>query len=105
MSRRLERLSVLLTLVVSLDFGSPFVGGAFRFEADESLEGLTSAARSARPSRLALPAPVSPAQNLSQPRPASPMPGPKGKAHEKWVADLRKAHAPGSHPPPSTEEH
>lgn len=37
---RVRRLAFWLFLFVAVDFGTPFVGGAFTFEADKSAEGL-----------------------------------------------------------------
>ena len=104
MSRR-KRLTLLLTLCISLDFGSPFVAGAFRFDADESLEGLSPQVGPIRPDRFVTPAPVPPARDVSRMRSLVPARGPEGRGHEGWVVELRRSHAPASRPPSSTEDH
>jgi hypothetical protein len=105
MSRSLWRLTLLLTLCLSLDFSSPFIAGAFRFEVDESTEGALSRARVVRAGRLAVAAPRSPAQDLSRPRGQFPRGRLEVRAHEEWLVNLRESHTPASHPPSSTEEH
>src|SRR5262245_28764398 len=105
MSRSLSRLTLLLTLCLSLDLGSPFIAGAFRFEAEESTEGTLTRARSVRAGRLALAASGSRAEDLSRPRQQFPRRRLEVRVHEEWLAELRQSHTPPSHPPSSTEEH
>lgn len=100
-----RRLTLLLILCLGLDFGSPFIPGAFRFEMDESLDGLPSHVRQTRSDRPAAPMPVPPIREVSRVRPLIQSRGPAGRPHEEWLVDLRQSHAPASDPPSSPEDH
>jgi hypothetical protein len=59
---RVRRLALWLLLFVAVDFGTPFIGGAFTFDAEMSAEGLgfhrdRAMARS-QPALMPLPVPV-----------------------------------------------
>ena len=99
-----RRLVLLVAVCVSLDFGSPFLVGAFRFNADDSLEGLSSPAGRMEPGRFAAPSPLVPMHDSSV-RPLVPGRGPVGRRPERWVVELRQSHAPESQSPSSIEDH
>lgn len=99
-----RRLVLLVVVCVSLDFGSPFIAGAFRFDAGDSLEGLSSPAGRIQPGRFAAPPPPLPTRGPRM-RPLVPERGPAGRGHEQWVVELRQSHAPAPRPPSSIEEH
>ena len=102
---RAERLIVALVLCLSLDFASPFVAGAFRFEADESVEAMAcSRGRQAlQRAETRVPVPES-----SDPRPRrlrAPNVVRDVWARTAWLADLRRSHVASSRAPGSSEDH
>jgi hypothetical protein len=101
---RAERLIVALVLCLSLDFASPFVAGAFRFEADESVEGMCARGRQAlQRAETRVPVPES-----SDPRPRrllAPEPVREVWARTAWLASLRRSHVASSRVPGSSEDH
>jgi hypothetical protein len=98
------RLVLLVAVCVSLDFGSPFVAGAFRFSADDSLEGLSSPAGRIQPGRFAAPSPLVPMHDSSV-RALVPGRGSVGRRPEQWVVEFRQSHALESQSPSSIEDH
>jgi hypothetical protein len=76
---RAPRLTLGLLLCIALDFSSPYVGGAFTFSADESVEGV----RDERESRLAVPVAI---------RAAVPVPD---AVSTSLVARRASSHRPG----------
>ena len=98
------RLALLLVVCVSLDFGSPFITGAFRFNADDSLDGLSSTAGRIQPRRFAAAPPPVPMRDQSV-RPLVPGRRAVGRGPEPWLVKLPQSHAPESRPPSSTEDH
>ena len=98
------RLVLLVAVCVSLDFGSPFIAGAFRFSADDSLEGLSSPAGRIQPGRCATPPPLVPMRAPTV-RPLVPPHRAAARGPEPWVVEIRQSHAPESRPPSSIEDH
>ena len=103
---RLRRLAFWLFLLVSVDFGTPFLGGAFTFEAETSAEGLRlhrdrSEARS-QPAQMPQPIPLAsariahfiPDQNERSAAPAS-----------RWVTTLPRARVLPDPPSAPSDDH
>jgi hypothetical protein len=89
---RVRRVAFWLFLFVTVDFGTPFLGGAFTFEADTSAEGLRlhrdRAEVRSQPALTARPVPIAPERisgltpEQSERAAASP---------SRWVAALPRA--------------
>jgi hypothetical protein len=102
---RYRQTALLIALYVTFDLTNPFVGCAFNFEADASMDGLTR-----QPERLpgqvaatALPMPVG-GDDTGLARPLfARRPGSRGL--DEWFVQLRQAHAPHSDPQSATEDH
>lgn len=103
MNRR--RLTFLLALCVSLDLASSFVAGAFRFNPDESVDGVSGHSEEIRLAPGVASAPISERGEAGGQRLASPVRRPEGFAHIEWAVDLRRSHAPASRPLSLTEDH
>ena len=102
---RWHRLTLLLAVCVTLDFASPFVAGAFRFDPGESVDGVSVPSEQVRRQPGAVPAPVPAAAKAAGARLVSPTRRLAGDAHVAWVVDLRLSHVPASRPPSPTDDH
>jgi hypothetical protein len=100
-----RQLTFLLTICVTLDLSSPFIAGAFRFNPDESVDGVFAHSERIRPESGTGRPPVPEGVEAGEPRLASPARRLEGYAHIEWVVDLRQSHAPASRPPSLTEDH
>ena len=102
---RYRRIAFMVALYVTVDLTNPFIGCAFNFNPEESIDGLSRSHE-----RL-----------LPQETPAV-LPTPSGRDHARiarlaptwpftarlrggWLAQMRQAHAPNSDPQSSTEDH
>jgi hypothetical protein len=102
---RLRRLALLVGLYLSLDLTNPFLGCAFNFNLEESVDGV-----SRQHGRLILqsdhgatPAPVE-AETGGTVR-TVPVQQPAARALAEWLVALRQGHAGTSDPPSSLEDH
>ncbi len=100
-----RQLTFLLTVCVALDLSSPFVAGAFRFNPDESVDGVSASSERTRRQPGTGPAPGPEAADVGERRLASPARRLEGDPHVAWVVDLRLSHAPAARPPSLTEDH
>jgi len=101
---RVRRLAFWLVLFVGVDFGTPFIGGAFMFDAETSAEGLhfhrdRAMARS-RPALMPLPVPVGElvsrrATEQTERTSASPL---------RWVTALPRARVVLPEPPSASSD-
>ena len=102
MTTRWILLPVLFYL--ALDFGSPWVVGAFRFNPDESVEGLQdqpSAKRRAPvtgASRIAT-------RDVSVRQVAVARTGPDAPPQGQWIVDVRRSHRPSPDPSAPSDDH
>ena len=99
-----RRLTLMITLCVTLDFTSPFVPGAFRFNAEESVDGVNAHRSQVRVKAVSVPTPV--------PERAEVRPAPRlmPLRHEvrplsAWLVDVRRAHSPTAAIPLVSEDH
>ena len=101
---RLSRLALLIALYISLDFASPFIAGAFTFNADESVDGVHAHRQQVKVNAASVPMPMPErAENERVPTLATPR-------HEirplgEWFVELRRAHAPTAAPASISEDH
>ena len=102
---RTERLIVALILCLGLDFASPFVAGAFRFEADESIEAMSCSRNRQTVRRVESRAPV---PESSEPHPSRLLaPGPvrEVRVRAAWAIHPGRSHVAASLAPGSSEDH
>ncbi len=95
----------MVVLAVCLDLTNPFVGAAFTFDTENSVEVV--ARQQQRPPVPAQGAavPVPPAEAASIGRPCAPAARAQGRAIDEWFVHLRRAHAPLADPQSATEDH
>jgi hypothetical protein len=102
---RYRQTALLIALYMTVDLTNPFVGSAFNFEADESIDGV------ARPherllhqtAAVAFPMPAG-GDNAGLARPLFAR-RPGSRALGEWFVQVRQAHAPHSDPQSPTEDH
>lgn len=103
-----RRLALLVVLYVGADLSNPFMPGAFRFSADESVEvpGVTRAARRAAviASNRVKVDPPEPSRPSYLPSPERGAGAPTASLGE-WFVDLRRAHTPFHEPPSAADDH
>lgn len=96
---------MLTAFYLVLDLTNPFIGCAFNFNAEESMDGVPRQHERLRHQARSVEVPVRPAGEItrlvrlvlgwrSEVRPVA-----------AWQADLRQGHAPASDPPSPTEDH
>ena len=102
---RYRGIALMVALYVTLDLTNPFVGCAFNFNAEESIDGVSH-----QHERLLHQTAVAPLSmrsggdnaGLARPAPTRAFPSrPLGE----WFVELRQAHAPHSDPQSPTEDH
>lgn len=101
---RARRLALLIVLYIGLDFGSPFIAGAFMFNADESMEGVHAHRQQVKFTVVSVPMPA-PARAETGRVAALPPPRREGRPLGAWFVDLRRAHAPTAATPLISEDH
>ena len=101
---RAKRLTLLIALCVTLDFTSPFVPGAFRFSAEESVDGVDAHRWHVRAKAISVPTPV-PERVEVRPAPRQAPLRHEGRPLSEWLVDLRRAHSPAAAIPLVTEDH
>lgn len=100
-----RRLALLTALYLSLDLANPFMGCAFNFNTDESMDGVSRQHERLRHQARSVEVPVRPVGEIT--RLAQPVLAwrPEARPVAEWQADLRQGHAPGTDPPSPTEDH
>lgn len=101
---RFQRLVLFTALYLILDLTNPFVGCAFNFNADESMEGVSRQHEQLLPQTGDLAVPVRPAIEIDRARIAR-LARPEVRPLAEWLANVRQAHAPTSDPQSATEDH
>lgn len=102
---RYRRLALLTALYLSLDLTNPFIGSAFNFNAEESMEGVS------RPHERLLhhvgsaEVPVRPRVEIVTLAQALVGRRPEVRPLAEWFVDLRQAHGPTCDPQSPTEDH
>jgi hypothetical protein len=102
-----RRLTFLILCWVSLDLSSPFVPGAFNFNADESIDGVQRHRETAtrRPPTAATP-PVPTVPNVDRLRGVAIARTERGPGTvDEWLIDVRRAHAPVPEVSALSEDH
>ena len=95
----------MVVLAVCLDLTNPFVGAAFTFDTESSVE-MVSRPQQRPPARAQAAAiPVPPAEAASIDRHRAPVARAHGRAIGEWFVHLRRAHAPLADPQSATEDH
>jgi hypothetical protein len=101
---RARRLTLLIGLYVCLDFASPFIPGAFSFNPDESVEGVSAHRRAVKVTVVAI---ASPAPKRAQTEAIARVapPRPQSRPLGEWLIALRRAHSPTAATPLISEDH
>jgi hypothetical protein len=101
---RVRRLTLLIAFYITLDFGSPFIAGAFTFNADESVDGVHAHRQQVKVKAVSVPMPLPErAENKRVPTLAPPRHEVRPLA--EWFVDLRRAHSPTAASPLVSEDH
>ena len=96
---------MLITLCLGLDLTNPFIGHVFRFNVEESVEGISP--RHERflhqTDRVATPVP----RRVQSGEDIRPVPSrrPEPQRLAEWFVEMRQVHAPASDPQSPTEDH
>jgi hypothetical protein len=91
------QLTIVLVAYICLDFSSPFVAGAFQFDADQSVDGIVVKASGVHRDGLPVMVPVhDPVCGVEVSLALPPQPLPRNFPSTEWVVVLRKAHSRSS---------
>jgi hypothetical protein len=102
---RYRRIAFVIALYVTMDLTNPFVGSAFNFNAEESMDGVSR--QHERLLHEVVPVPLSMpsgGDTAGVARPVAVRPFPF-RALGEWFVQLRQAHAPHSDPKSPSEDH
>ena len=102
---RLRHLALLVALYVSLDLTNPFVGGAFSFDVDESLDAVSSPHEQLHPEADTLAVPEPPQPERGERSRSVPVLRPQTRRLDEWLGQLRQAQASLSDPQSANEDH
>jgi hypothetical protein len=103
---RYRRLALLTVLYLSLDLTNPFIGCAFNFNAEESMEGLARQDERLLQQVGSVEVPVrSGVENGTLRQPALLVRRSQVRTLAVWLVDLRQSHGPTSDPQSPTEDH
>jgi hypothetical protein len=100
---RVRRLILLVAFYITLDFGSPFIAGAFTFNADESVDGVHAQRQQAKVKAVSVPMPMPERAEIQ--RVANVTPRHDVRPMIEWFVDLRRAHSPTAATPLLSEDH
>ena len=102
---RYRRIALLIALYVTVDLTNPFVGSAFTFNAEESIDGLARQHERLLHHTAVVPLPMPAGEDnagVARPAPIRTFPS---RSLGEWFVHLRQAHAPHSDPQSATEDH
>jgi hypothetical protein len=102
---RYRRIALVIALYVTVDLTNPFVGGAFSFNAEESMDGVARQHERLLHQAAAVPLPMPTGEDnpgIARPAPAQAF---LSRSLGEWFVHLRLAHAPHSDPQSPTEDH
>ncbi len=95
----------MIAFCVTFDLTNPFVGCAFNFNADETMDGVARQHERLLHQAGTVPLPMPSGRGeagLARPAPTWAFPS---RALGEWFVQLRQAHAPQSDPQSSTDDH
>ena len=101
---RLSRLALLIAFYVSLDFASPFIAGAFTFNADESVDGVHAHRQQVKVKAVSVPMPM-PERAENERVPSLAPPRHEIRPLGEWFVELRRSHAPTAATASISEDH
>lgn len=102
---RYRRFALLTAFYLILDLTNPFMGCAFNFNAEESIDGVSRQHERLRQQTRSVEVPVRPLVEPLRLAHAALTGIPEARPVAEWQADLRQGHAPGSDLPSPTEDH
>lgn len=100
-----RRLALLIACYVSFDLVNPFVGCAFNFNAETSIDGVSRQHQRLVPVAGAGALPLSAGGEAARPARSAPAKPPIFRGLDEWFVQLRQAHAPHADPQSPTEDH
>jgi hypothetical protein len=101
---RYRRMALLVAVYMTLDLTNPFVGSAFNFNVEESMDGVPRQHERLLPQTVAVALPAR-ARDDGAPVRSTLAPRSGSRALDGWLVHLRQAHVPRSDSPPPTEDH
>jgi hypothetical protein len=102
---RYRRLALLTAFYLILDLTNPFMGSAFNFNAEQSMDGVSRQHERLHHQARSVDVPVPPAGEITRLAQPALTWRPEVCPVAEWQADLRQGHAPGSDPSSPTEDH
>ena len=102
---RYRRLALLIAFYVSFDLTNPFVGSAFNFNAEDSMDGVSRQHERLRHHAASVALPMASGGEAAGLARAAPARRPRSRTRDEWFVQLRQAHAPHSDPQSPTEDH
>jgi hypothetical protein len=102
---RYRRIALMIAFYVTVDLTNPFIGCAFNFNAEESIDGVSRPHERLLPQTIpgALPTPSGGDRaGIEHPAPARPF---TARLLGEWLVQMRQAHEPHSDPQSPTEDH
>jgi hypothetical protein len=102
---RYRPLPLLIALYLSLDLTNPFVGCAFNFSIEESMEGVSHQHERRLRQTGSVEGPVRPRGEIAPLAQAQVGRLPRARPLAEWFVDLRQSHGHASDPQSSTEDH
>jgi hypothetical protein len=104
-SMHYRRLALVTALYLSLDLTNPFIGCAFNFNAEESMEGVSRQHERLLHQESGVEVPVRPGGEIGTFARIALVRRPWVRPLAEWFVDLRQAHAATSDPQSPTEDH
>lgn len=102
---RCRRLALVIAVYVSFDLTNPFVGCAFNFDAEESMDGVSRQHERLLHQAAAVPLRLPSDGGAAGLARSTPAQRPLSRALDEWFVQLRQAHALHSDPQSPTEDH
>ena len=100
-----RRLALLIACYVSFDLMNPFVGCAFNFNAETSMDGVSRQHERLVPRAGAVALPSSAGGEAAGVARSTPARRPLSRGLDEWFVQLRQAHTPHADPQSPTEDH
>jgi hypothetical protein len=102
---RYRRIAFMVALYVTVDLTNPFIGCAFNFSPEESIDGLSRSDERLLPQEAPAVLPTPPGGDHARIARLAPTWRFTARVLGGWLAQMRQGHAPNSDPQSSTEDH
>jgi len=104
-SMRYRRIALLIALYVTADLTNPFVGSAFNFNAEESIDGVARQHERLLHHAAVVPLPMPAGEDNARITRRAPTQAFPSHPLGEWFVHLRQGHAPHSDPQSASEDH